>query len=103
LDETNRRRQKQIAYNKAHNITPKTIKKEISNTLMTMTEFENNSSSKKKSPTIDISEIKNLNKEIKRLQKEMKKYAEDLEFEKAMELRDKIKYLSQFLLLKDEA
>ena len=104
LDETNRRRQKQIAYNKAHNITPKTIKKEISNTLMTMTEFDGDATSKKKQKrTIDISQIKNLNKEIKQLQKQMRKYAEDLEFEKAMEIRDQIKQLEQYLLLKDEA
>ncbi|MBR5599082.1 MAG: excinuclease ABC subunit UvrB [Alphaproteobacteria bacterium] len=100
LDETNRRRQKQIAYNKAHNITPKTIQKNISNTLMTMTEVE--TTNKKKSSPINISEIKNIDKEIKRMQKEMRKYAEDLEFEKAMEIRDKIKSLEQFRLLKDE-
>ena len=38
LDETERRRKKQYEYNKKYGITPRTIKKEISNTLMTMTE-----------------------------------------------------------------
>ena len=103
LDETNRRRQKQEAYNKSHNITPKTIKKEISNTLMTMTEFETDNTTKKKPiSSININEIKNLDKEIKSLQKQMKKFAEDLEFEKAMEIRDKIRKLEQLSLLKEE-
>ena len=71
---------------------------------MTMTEFDGDATSKKKQKrTIDISQIKNLNKEIKQLQKQMRKYAEDLEFEKAMEIRDQIKQLEQYLLLKDEA
>ena len=94
--------QKQIAYNKAHNITPQTIKKDISNTLLTMTEFDTPSSQKKKSSSINIKDFKNIEKEIKLLQKQMRKYAEDLEFEKAMEIRDQIKSLQQLQLLKDE-
>ena len=103
LDETNRRRQKQIAYNKAHNITPQTIKKDISNTLLTMTEYDTSSSQKKKSSSINIKDFKNIEKEIKLLQKQMRKYAQDLEFEKAMEIRDQIKSLEQLQLLKDDA
>ena len=102
LDETNRRRQKQEAYNKQHNITPKTVEKAVSNTLMTMTEFEDSKKSKKSKDNFDISNIKNVEKEIKLLQKQMRAYAEDLEFEKAMECRDKIRKLEQILLLKEE-
>jgi excinuclease ABC subunit B len=103
LDETNRRRQKQEAYNKLHNITPKSVQKTISNTLMTMTDFDEPSKSKKKNTnSIDISSIQNIEKEIKKLNKEMRTYAEDLEFEKAMECRDKIRKLEQILLLHDE-
>ena len=103
LDETARRRQKQEAYNKLHNITPKSVQKAISNTLMTMTDFDEPSKSKKKNTnSIDISSIQNIEKEIKKLNKEMRLYAEDLEFEKAMECRDKIRKLEQILLLQDE-
>ena len=91
LDETNRRRAKQFEYNLKHNITPKTIKKAISNTLMTMTERDDDNKSSK--DDININNINNIDKEIKRLTKEMKLYASDLEFEKAMECRDKIKRL----------
>ena len=90
LDETERRRKKQFDYNLAHNITPQTIKKAISNTLLTMTESDEN---KAADTQPNISELKNIDKEIKRLTKEMKAYAADLEFEKAMKCRDAIKRL----------
>ncbi len=96
LDETERRRNKQFEYNKKHNITPKTIKKEISNTLMTMTECDDAKSKKVK--TLDVCGLKDIDKEIKRLTKEMRDYASDLEFEKAMECRDKIKELESLRL-----
>ena len=103
LDETNRRRKKQEEYNKAHNIVPQTVKKAVSNTLMTMTEFEDTSKKgKKKGDDIDISKIKNIETEIKKLKKEMRAWAENLEFEKAMECRDKVRKLEQLLLLKEE-
>ena len=94
LDETNRRRQKQFEYNLAHNITPQTIKKSISNTLLTMTETDDAKSSSTKLDT----NYKDIDKEIKRLTKEMKEYAGDLEFEKAMICRDKIKELEKIRL-----
>lgn len=94
LDETNRRRQKQFEYNLAHGITPKTIKKTISNTLLTMTETDD---TKTKSSQTNI-DYKDIDKQIKRLTKEMKDYAGDLEFEKAMICRDKIKELEKIRL-----
>ena len=103
LDETSRRRKKQEEYNKAHNIVPQTVKKAVSNTLMTMTEFEDTSKKgKKKGDDIDISKIKNIETEIKKLKKEMRAWAENLEFEKAIECRDKVIKLEQLLLLKEE-
>ncbi|MBQ8750085.1 MAG: excinuclease ABC subunit UvrB [Alphaproteobacteria bacterium] len=95
LDETNRRRKKQEEYNLANGIIPQTVKKSISNTLMTMTEVDddNRKTKKKSSLDIDFSKIKNIETEIKKLQKEMRAWAEDLEFEKAMECRDKIRKL----------
>jgi len=93
LDETNRRRAKQMKYNKAHNITPKTIQKSISSTLseMTETDFEKN-----KLPTVE--EIKDLEKQIKEYTKLMKEAALNLEFEQAMVYRDKLKELENLAL-----
>ena len=91
LDETERRRKKQFEYNLAHNITPQTIKKAISNTLLTMTETDEERNDK--ASALQIKDLKNIDKEIKRLTKEMKAFAADLEFEKAMKCRDEIKRL----------
>ena len=91
LSETERRRKKQFEYNLAHNITPQTIKKAISNTLLTMTESDDDKAASPDTPS--IKDLKNIDKEIKRLTKEMKAYAADLEFEKAMKCRDEIKRL----------
>jgi len=91
LEETERRRKKQFEYNLKHGITPQTIKKAISNTLLTMTETDEDK--EKKATTVSVKDLKNIDKEIKRLRKEMKAYAEDLEFEKAMKCRDEIRRL----------
>ncbi len=93
LDETNRRREKQIKYNKEHGITPKTIQKSISRTLseMTETDFEKN-----KLPTLE--EIKDVEKQIKEYNKLMKEAALNLEFEQAMVYRDKLKELEALAL-----
>jgi len=96
LSETERRRKKQEEYNKAHGITPKTIQKSISNTLLTMTETEEDKAQKSAAP--HIKDLKNIEKEIKRLTKQMKDYAADLEFEKAMTCRDEIKKLESLRL-----
>ena len=93
LDETNRRREKQIKYNKEHNITPKTIQKSISSTLSEMTETQLD---KNALPTVD--EVKNVEKQIKEYTKLMKEAALNLEFEQAMVYRDKLKSLEALAL-----
>lgn len=86
ISETNRRRKIQMEYNKIHNITPQTIQKSIRDTI-------------KASYVEDIQEEYKLDKNadmqdvINKLTDEMLKYAADMEFEKAAELRDKIKDL----------
>ena len=86
ISETNRRRKIQMEYNKEHNITPQTIKKSIRDTI-------------KASYVEDIQEEYKLDKNadmqdiINKLTDEMLKYAADMEFEKAAEIRDKIKEL----------
>ena len=93
VDETNRRRAKQEAYNKAHGITPKTIQKSISSTLAEMNEtnFE-------KTDTPHIKDTKDIEKQIKEYTKLMKEAALNLEFEQAMVYRDKLKELENFAL-----
>ena len=86
ISETNRRRKIQMEYNKIHNITPQTIQKSIRDTI-------------KASYVEDIQEEYKLDKNanmqdvINKLTDEMLKYAADMEFEKAAELRDKIREL----------
>ncbi len=93
LDETNRRREKQIRYNIEHNITPKTIKKSISSTLKEMTETDF-----VKDDKVSVDELKNIDKKIKEYTKLMKEAALNLEFEQAMVYRDKIKELEQLAI-----
>lgn len=93
LDETNRRREKQLQYNLKHGITPQTIKKKISSALQQMTEMDYVDSKPQ-----EAEEIKNIDKRLKDLQKKMKEAAVNLEFEQAMVYRDEIKKLEQLYL-----
>ncbi len=88
IDETNRRRKKQIDYNIKNKITPKTVISKISNILENLSdESEENKSSKHVGKSIKQS--------IQELQSEMEKAASNLEFEEAAKIRDKIKILEQ--------
>lgn len=82
IDETKRRREIQIKYNKEHNIVPKTIKKKIMDVVTVNDEVE------KKSKKRTIKDVKETEKIIKGLEEEMQKAAKELDFERAMELRD---------------
>ena len=86
--ETNRRRKIQQKYNEEHNITPETIKKDIRETIKA-TMLEDISVEYK------LETNENLNEVITKLTDEMLKYAASMEFEKAAELRDKIKELEK--------
>ncbi len=88
ITETNRRRKIQSEYNKEHGITPQTIQKGIRDTIKaTIVEEIVEEYKIEKDETLD--DI------INKLTDEMLKYAADMEFEKAAELRDKIKELEQ--------
>ena len=88
IDETNRRRKKQIDYNIKNKITPKTVISKISNILENLSEEgEENKSSKHVGKSIKQS--------IQELQSDMEKAANNLEFEEAAKIRDKIKILQQ--------
>ena len=88
IDETKRRKEKQIQYNKEHNITPQTIIKSVPEQVTTLDE------SKLKS-THDLAT------DIVELEFQMKKYSEELDFERAIECRDRIKRLEKEIKFKD--
>ena len=84
LEETSRRRIKQIHYNKINNITPRSTSRKIEESI------ENQSSTKNKKDNILSEESSIID-----LKKKMLEYAENLDFEKAAEIRDKIKILEK--------
>ena len=94
LKETERRRKIQIDYNRAHNITPTTIHKAILADIDTYStdKYEEVMVKDKEAEYIPPSEIPHL---VEVLRREMKGAAEDLEFEKAAQLRDRIRELKK--------
>ncbi len=90
ISETNRRRQLQMDFNKAHGIVPTTIQKSVRDLIEATKVAEDGETyytGKEKSNLMSAEELENL---IIKLQKEMKQAAADLQFERAAELRDKI-------------
>ena len=81
IDETNRRRTIQEKYNKEHNITPKTIIKDIREVITNTAEINTDKTKKKMSK-------KEIEMNIEMLEQEMREAAKNLDFERAMELRD---------------
>ena len=95
IDETERRRKVQMAYNEEHGITPKTIQKSVRDLIAVSKKVAAEELRMEKDPE-SMSE-KELEKLIKELNKQMKKAATELNFEAAAELRDKIVELKQQL------
>jgi len=96
IKEMTRRRERQIAYNTENNITPAGVRKKIKDIIekeMDTESFKINQSERKKYRKYeDLTEPK-LIKEISKLEKSMQKFSKNLEFEKAAEIRDEIKFL----------
>ena len=90
ISETNRRREIQMKYNEEHGITPQTINKSVRDTIRA-TVLEDVSAE------YDIKKDENIEEVITKLTDEMLKCASRMEFEKAAELRDKIKELQDLL------
>ena len=90
MDETERRRTIQRAYNKKHGIVPRQIIKSIAGHLA---ETDAQQVGEGKQPALRIE--KDLGRQVKRLEKDMVNAAKNLDFEKAAELRDAIAYLKR--------
>lgn len=92
IEETNRRREKQIAYNTQHNINPKSIKKDFRQLITTtkVSEEEANYNAKTGKKTAPKLTVKQLQTMIKKLTKQMQVAAKEWNFEEAKELRDQI-------------
>ena len=88
IDETKRRKEKQIQYNTEHNIVPQTIIKSVPEQVTTLDESK-------------LKSIHDLATDIIELESQMKKYSEELDFERAIECRDRIKRLEKEIKFKD--
>lgn len=100
IDETDRRRKIQAAHNEQHDITPESIVKELSTALGNQYRVETLADPAKIAEDTAAFEKggADLGKHIKELEKEMEKAARELEFERAAELRDRIRDLSEIML-----
>ena len=87
IEETNRRRKIQLAYNKKNNISATSVKKGITDILESIYEKDYSKID------VDTSIGHNLKKHLKSLKKKMKEAAENLEFEEAAKIRDEIRKL----------
>jgi len=98
LDETNRRRAKQIAYNTEHNITPKSVVKAV---FSEVTDRQDKTDKKRKFvySKDGVMDAESLRREIKAMTAKMYKHAENLEFEEAGSLRDMVRRMEDDLLL----
>ena len=105
IEETDRRREKQVAFNLEHNITPKGARRSITDKIDTGEDQNANDNQvipiKSNLPDVDISILRSpdlLAKEIKRLEKQMQQMSRDLKFEEAAKTRDKVLELKAHLI-----
>ena len=101
ISETNRRRQIQMAYNKEHNIVPKTIKKPIENNLLQLVSSYRNLEDIVAEEMVEMNlSVSDIPKLIQKLEKDMHKAAKVLDFERAAEIRDQLKKLREMVKAK---
>jgi len=98
IDETNRRRKIQRAYNKKYNITPTTIKKNITSIFETVYETDYEQFGNVSETVAEYESTDNLDDIIKAMEDEMNQAARELAFEKAAELRDQIRAIKKIML-----
>jgi excinuclease ABC subunit B len=99
MDETRRRREIQHAYNQKHNITPQTIRKEVSQIFNFGKETEAAPMNQLRDDLAHFKSLDDMDVTIGSLEKEMREAAKALEFERAADLRDQIKALKKLIVL----
>ena len=99
IDETNRRRKIQQAYNQRHGITPETIQKDITRTFDFGHEKEDTAIDHVAEAIQAYNSLDDIDSAVKSLEKQMNAAAKDLEFEKAADLRDQIRALQKLIVL----
>jgi len=99
IDETNRRREIQQAYNLEHNITPETIQKDINQIFDFRNERENTVDDHVAEAIAEYRSLDDIDAVIRSLEEQMNQAAKDLEFEKAADLRDRIRALQKLIVL----
>jgi excinuclease ABC subunit B len=100
IDETERRRNKQLAFNLEHNITPTGIKKKIKDIIdgvYNQQEAREELAVAQEQAKYEMMSEKQISREIKRMEKLMMDHAKNLEFEKAGQVRDQLAHLKQQL------
>ena len=100
IDETERRRHRQMAYNSAHGIVPKGVQKRIKDIIDGVYDVQATEQAllaAQETARYQALSEKEVTKEIKRLEKEMMAAAKDLEFERAAGLRDRLQAMKQLL------
>ena len=98
IDETNRRRNIQELYNKKHSIIPESIEKSITSVFESMYETSDKPSDSVSEAVAQYDSLDDLDDIIKNLKKEMKAAADELEFERAAELRDQIEAIKKMIV-----
>ncbi len=99
IDETDRRRKIQRAYNRKHNITPASIQKDITPIFDFGNENDDNVNDQVAESLSKYQSLDDIDAIVKKLEKQMHQAAQDLEFEKAANLRDQIKSLRKLVVL----
>jgi excinuclease ABC subunit B len=113
IEETNRRRAKQVAFNTEHGITPKSVTKRIKDIIDGAYDIEEKRSTRaserqaaQEKKKYEVMNEKQMESAVKKLEKEMLDAARNLEFEKAAKLRDELRVLRNKMLVlsgKDDA
>lgn len=102
IDETNRRRTKQIEFNKAHGITPRSVKKEVRDIIDGV--YKGPGSGRKDVPGLEdlhVTDEKSAEREMRETEKKMLECAKNLDFEQAAVYRDRLDALKRLVLGSD--
>ncbi|MDJ0989414.1 MAG: excinuclease ABC subunit UvrB [Desulfobacterales bacterium] len=102
IDETERRRKIQQDYNERHGITPTSVRKDVVSVFEALGKAAEAPIDAVSEPVATYGKTDDLERHITALEKEMRRAAQDLEFERAAELRDRIKQLRQNLVFEGQ-